>query len=71
MGGDRDQREEDETRLEWMIREFQDARRRRLVKTSERGVEPQTEADITARKAPSRQTLPLRGRRNLEHGDSV
>ena len=53
MGSDRDNPEEDETRLEWMIREFQDARRRRLVKTSERAVESQTEAETTVLTIPA------------------
>jgi hypothetical protein len=56
MAGDGDDREEGdagETRLEWMLREFQDARRRRLVKTSERAVESQTETETTALPIPS------------------
>ena len=34
-----------QTRLEWMRLEFQDARRRRLVKTSERAVTSQTNTE--------------------------
>ena len=48
MGIDRDDREEPKARLEWMIREFQDARRRRLVKVSERAVESPTDTDANA-----------------------
>jgi hypothetical protein len=48
MGIDRDDREEPKARLEWMIREFQDARRRRLVKVSERAVESHTDTDANA-----------------------
>jgi hypothetical protein len=56
MGGDRDDREEREkaeTRLDWMIREFQDARRRRLVKTSERTAESPPETETTGLIVPA------------------
>ncbi len=40
-----DHRDEGQTRLEWMISEFQDARRRRLVKPSQPTVELDPDSD--------------------------
>lgn len=47
-GIDRDDRDERQARLELMIREFQDARRRRLVRIGERPVESHTETETKA-----------------------
>ena len=58
MAIDRDDRDERQARVEWMIREFQDAGRRRLVRVSERAVEPQLETDAevvsSAEQGPAR-----------------
>jgi hypothetical protein len=48
MAIDRDDREERQARLDWMINEFQEARRRRLVKPSDGTVEPHTETETKA-----------------------
>ena len=56
MAIDRDDREERQARLEWMINEFQEARRRRFVRTTNRVVEllPAAEAKaVPTEQAPS------------------
>jgi hypothetical protein len=57
---DRDDRQ---TRLEWMIDEFQQARRRWLVKRDVTTVESQMDADTNGPIAPSAARRPLSGER--------
>lgn len=47
MAIDADDRDERQVRVDWMIKEFQDAQRRRLVKGADRTVASPTETDTT------------------------
>jgi hypothetical protein len=54
MGVDRDDGDDRRARLEWMINEFEEARRRRLVKADDRVVE--SDADTDMKPAPAKPT---------------
>jgi hypothetical protein len=56
-----------QTRLEWMRLEFQDARRRRLVKTSERGATSQANTTETQPPAQAEVIDPLATKRRGDH----
>jgi hypothetical protein len=58
--------DDSQTRLEWMRLEFQDARRRRLVKTSERAATPQTNTE-TPPPAPAVLIDPVATKRRTDH----
>jgi hypothetical protein len=56
MAIDRDDREERQARLDWMINEFQEARRKRFAKGTNRVVELLPKADakaVSTEQAPS------------------
>jgi hypothetical protein len=48
MAIDREDPEEQQARLNWMIDEFQEARRRRLVKVGDGDLESHTDTDVKA-----------------------
>lgn len=61
MGIDRDEREERQARLDWMISEFQKARVRRLPKATEQSVDhthSNTKAPLTEQSPPTHARRP-------------
>jgi hypothetical protein len=59
MSTERDDPKSRQTRLEWMINEFQEAQRRRLVKANDGPIEPRKEGDTTE-PSPARQSQTVR-----------